>query len=366
MKKLIVFLFALLFISQSIYGENLRLDSDEDDPSFVSDSDEDDLSLSDEDALAIAEKRRHHGHNDRPGLPLSKTAATLGPLADLAGTWVGNGFVLTALPNFSSKAPSTGPGPFRLLLNATNELLEFTPIGGPIPNRGVISCFGSKTGQPDISLFGLTYLQRIWDLETNEPLHIEPGIFVYVPPTTVFPKEPKATVVRLATIPHGDAVLAQSTKIFTIKGPPKFDVVSSLPFKAEEGDDDPCIPPITPEYLLPYTNPTNLPPDIPASYVLNPNQFLSDAIQGQDIISTTVVMITTDFPDNDPPVGGILNIPFVTLNANADELDAIFFIETVRQPDGSTFLQLQYSQKVGMDFLGIDWPHIQVATLVKQ
>lgn len=65
-------------------------------------------------------------------------------------------------------------------------------------------------------------------------------------------------------------------------------------------------------------------------------------------------------------VGGILNIPFVTQNANAAKLDAIFWIETVQQPDGSTFLQLQYTQTVILNFLGINWPHISVATLVKQ
>jgi hypothetical protein len=47
-------------------------------------------------------------------------------------------------------------------------------------------------------------------------------------------------------------------------------------------------------------------------------------------------------------------------------LDATFWIETVQQPDGSTFLQLQYTQTVLLNFLGIDWPHISVATLTKQ
>jgi hypothetical protein len=38
----------------------------------------------------------------------------------------------------------------------------------------------------------------------------------------------------------------------------------------------------------------------------------------------------------------------------------------VRQTDGSEFLQLQYTQTVILNFLNIDWPHISVATLVKQ
>jgi hypothetical protein len=47
-------------------------------------------------------------------------------------------------------------------------------------------------------------------------------------------------------------------------------------------------------------------------------------------------------------------------------MDAIFWIETVQLADGSSFLQLQYVQRVILDFLGIHWPHISVATLVKQ
>jgi hypothetical protein len=53
-------------------------------------------------------------------------------------------------------------------------------------------------------------------------------------------------------------------------------------------------------------------------------------------------------------------------NANATRLDTIFWIETVQQTDGSTFLQLQYTQTVILNFLGIDWPHISVSTLIKQ
>ena len=62
--------------------------------------------------------------NARPGLPLAATASNLGPLADLAGTWVGTGFNLISLPDFSSVPPGTGPKDFRLKLNATIETLQ--------------------------------------------------------------------------------------------------------------------------------------------------------------------------------------------------------------------------------------------------
>jgi hypothetical protein len=66
-------------------------------------------------------------------------------------------------------------------------------------------------------------------------------------------------------------------------------------------------------------------------------------------------------------VGGIVNMPFDVKNANATRLDAVFWIETVQQPDGiSTFLRLQYTQTVILNFLDINWPHISAATLTKQ
>ena len=96
---------------------------------------------------------------------------------------------------------------------------KFTPIGGAVPNRGVVSAPSSHTGQPDISIFGLTYLQRVSDQVTNEALHIEPGMWINVPPTTVLPPGTGETVVRMGTIPHGDSILAQSTLILTVPTP---------------------------------------------------------------------------------------------------------------------------------------------------
>lgn len=140
------------------------------------------------------------------------------------------------------------------------------------------------------------------------------------------------------------------------------------------------VDPILPGYFDPFLNPP-LPPGIPLPFVANPNLLLQDAILGQTIINTVVLIISTTAinvttPANaDPasttiaipaPSGNIGNIPFVAQNAAPTKLDAIFWIETVQNPDGSTFLQLQYTQTVILNFLGIDWPHISVATLTKQ
>jgi hypothetical protein len=299
-------------------------------------------------------------YNSRPGFPLKKTADNLGPLADLTGTWVGTGFNLISLPDFSSTPPSTGPKAFRLKLNATIENLQFIPIGGAVPNRGVTATPPATGGQPDISLFGLTYLQKVSDQVTNSAMHIEPGIWVYVAGDGILPAGQPDTVVRMGSIPHGDSILAQSTDIITVAGGPQIAAVSSTPVKVDGTA-------ILPGYLDPFLNPP-LPPGIKLSYVANPNQQLLDDIAGQTIIKTIVLIISTNNVSNvlNTPAGGILNIPFVTQNASATQLDAIFWIETVQQPDGSTFLQLQYTQTVVLNFLGINWPHISVATLTKQ
>jgi hypothetical protein len=65
-------------------------------------------------------------------------------------------------------------------------------------------------------------------------------------------------------------------------------------------------------------------------------------------------------------VGGIVNIPFVSVNANASSFSARFFIETMQDTDGRQFLQLQYIQTVILGFENLLWPHISVGTLVKQ
>jgi hypothetical protein len=285
----------------------------------------------------------------RATAPATKHLEQLGPLRELGGTWIGHGFNLIALPDFDNPPPA-GPQPFRLKLNATVEILEFTQIGGNVPNRG-------STGQKDIDIFGFTYLQRVSDAATNSALHIEPGLWLHVPATDV-PKAPE-TVVRQGSIPHGTSILAQGAVIPTVSGGPNIQAVDSTPF-TDQG-------PITSAgYLTPFTS-AALPQGAKQSYVKNPNQALLDAIANQTIIRTEVLDISTETATAPSfQGGGLLNIPFLDQNAKATQFKAIFWIETVQQQDGTTFMQLQYTQTTILDFLGIHWPHISVATLVKQ
>ncbi len=280
----------------------------------------------------------------RASASVEESAPLLGPLAELPGSWFGTGFNLISRPDFENNLP------FFLEVNETHESLTFTEIGAPIPNRG--------SGQDDIFFLGVHYLQQISDAVSRGALHLEPGIWLNVPATTD-PVAP-ASVVRLATIPHGDSLLAQGNAI-TVAGGPDIQPVSSTPTHSTGPNAG---QPLTGAYLAPFTS-TALPPGIPVGSIANPNLVLTDAIKDQKIIETTVLVIDTTTPIGGS-TGGIENMPFVVRNATATRMNAIFWIEKVQREDGSGhFLQLQYTQTVILNFLNIDWPHIAVATLVK-
>jgi hypothetical protein len=159
----------------------------------------------------------------------------LGLLNELSGTWDGEGFSLIARPDFRDKAN------LYLQLNQTRETLTIMPIESAIPNRGF--------GQDDIELFGLSYLQKIVDQDTEGCLHVEPGVWITQPPTTYPLQNPPPgdqIIARMASIPHGSAMLAQGT-LSHFTGPPtlkpqgsiekyngsRFPSFNSTPFRAD-------------------------------------------------------------------------------------------------------------------------------------
>ena len=282
------------------------------------------------------------------------TAANLGLLHKLPGRWVGKGFNLIARP---ARLGIPGNPPFFLELNATSETLEFTAIGGDIPNRGET--------EPTALLHAVTYLQSVTDCANKTGIHKEPGLWVRVPATAENPSE---TYVRQATIPHGDSLLAQSTFFATVQGGPTIDPVNSLPFPLSDAIPALTANPANPiggAYINPYLQ-SALPGEClpsgldPAATIKDPTEVLRADIKDQTIHETDVIAVSTS------PVGGIVNIPFVVQNANAVRLDAIFWIETVKHIFGTVYFQLQYVQRVILDFDNIHWPHVSVATLVKE
>jgi hypothetical protein len=286
----------------------------------------------------------------------------LGLLADLQGKWVGRGFNQIWRP-FNS------PGQDHFLeLNETLETLEFDLIPGDIPNRGLL--------QADITLHGLRYLQQVQDANVPGPngkpagIHVEPGIWVSVPPTTD-PQDPD-TVARMANIPHGTSLVAQGTAVSVTNTPPQFAVAGITPFVI--GSPGNLVP--FPESTL--TNPSQFRtpaadiPNVTQAMVDNPNVVLAQGIQAKTVHVMTVLDIST-VPLNPPPAGGgTSNIAFLQgtgngPNAQAAQMSAIFWIESYTEsPHGPVKHQLQYSQTVLLNFRGLSWPHVSVATLQKQ
>jgi hypothetical protein len=233
-------------------------------------------------------------------------------------------------------------------------------------------------------------------------------------PKTNDPQE-AATLARMASIPHGTTINAQGT-FFTVNGPPRIDPVDITPFTINGGNPVPF-----PSQIATNPGTPRIPQDLTAfiaagtitqDILKDPNTVLRNHIAGQNIISTTVLIIDTK-PAAPLFGGGTDNIAFLLgdpaaaqPNANAVEMKAIFWIETVEheihipvvhpaaQPQivqavgvrgnqvAPTFVvhppeaitapkvikfrtkQIQYSQQVFLNFKGLTWPHVSVATLV--
>lgn len=341
----------------------------------------------------------------------------LGPLAPMVGSWHGAGFNTIFRP-LNPHSPNTLPVPATgdniLELNLTHEDTTFSAIQGAIPNRGMV--------QADIALFGMTYLQQITDVTTQPHvgIHIEPGIWILVP-RTADPHESQ-TVTRMASIPHGTTVNGQGT-VKSIDGPPNIPPVDITPSFISSGQKTP-FPSQTATQTGTPRIPQDLSSFIAAGSITqemldDPNSVLRKAIAHQTITHTTEISISTTGLPASPASGGSSNIAFLvnggepadtignpaSPNANAIKMTATFWIETVQtklripvfrpghppihfpirtaipghpnhhlvldpvrdvpKPTEITlhFTQIQYSQTVILNFNGLSWPHVSVATL---
>jgi hypothetical protein len=289
--------------------------------------------------------------NDEGPPPSSDARVGLGPLDALAGNWSGTGFNAIWRPH-------RGNSDHFLELNVTNDQIDLEVIDGLIPNRGFV--------QGQIFMRGLRYLQQISDANVTvngnpAGLHIEPGLWINIPALTN-PKEP-AAVARLASIPHGTTILIQGTAK-TAAGGPSIPDVSLTPFNIGHRDE----PIDFPEQHLKDTTPfrTSGPglTGITQAMLNNPNKVLTD--NTANVTTTTRLHVSTT--PGDIVGGGASNMAFLVgakdgPNADVAHVVATFWLETLA---GDTEpKRLQYSQTVLLNFAGISWPHITVATLTK-
>jgi len=338
----------------------------------------------------------------------------LGGIAGFTGVFKGTGLNTIFRPQNFALTPTPLPNPAKgnddniLEVNLTEETLSFSAALGSIPNRGMV--------QGDVFLNGIPYLQTINDVSDPEHpvgIHFEPGVWLAVPPTTQ-PVE-GATLVRMASIPHGTTITAQGTS-FAVPGGPRIDPVDITPFiigsnphqlirfPSQEASD-------TETFRLPQDLSNFIAAGTITQDILdNPNLILKTRADAQNITATTVIVISTS-PDLPLFGGGTDNIAFLlgdptstAPNADATQMTAIFWIETVAEtitvPPGGpyqpvivegstsagspvarfavtsdtaiteerqvdvTYTQIQYTQTVFLDFNGLTWPHVSVATLV--
>jgi hypothetical protein len=222
----------------------------------------------------------------------------------------------------------------------------------------------------------------------------------------------------MASIPHGTTINAQGTAS-TTPGAPTIPPVDITPFFSSSLQRIRF-----PSQTAATQGTARIPQDltgIPITQAMldDPNSVLRDHIASQHIISTTTITISTSPPQ---PLfgGGADNIAFLLgfqgaignpnssgQNAQTVIMNATFWIETVEhtivippfstppagpielRPEGRTLgapittftvqlpvpiphplpitlrtTQIQYSQTVLLNFNGLSWPHISVATLV--
>lgn len=319
----------------------------------------------------------------------------LGPLQKLPGVWVGRGtgWNMIALPFQKAPAPPTG-FKFRVLMNQYDEELRFTFVDDDVPNRGL-----TRPGNPDFDQFVVTldYQQKIAQVAAEDrphsglagaaglPIHHEPGLWLYEKNRRAKDDElsrGEATeveldVARLASIPHGNSVLALGHSAVH-EGMPPIPPVSGLPIGRFEDVSTPDYDFKSDLYLEPYKHYIDNPfmgnvavPGFPGFSPADMNEILRFANQGVNIVRTTTLTV-----DSTRRSGGIRNVPFSVREAEPVDMKSTFWIQELadRDENGEPKLRLQYSQVVMLHFFNpredefpgrVVWPHISIATLEK-
>jgi hypothetical protein len=251
---------------------------------------------------------------------------------------------------------------------------------------------GIRNAQDDDEIFlnALHYLQQISDITTHQELHLEPGCWIYVPAATNPNFTTTQQLYRSGVVPHGNSFLAGSIEVKVEKKSPDFETeeFSLLPFPQHQEDNRLSLNPTG--YTAQYTDTSKIPKTMIPKYsdgldtsiVLDPRKFLLEDLKGLTVSQTKTISISTvdnttitNTANQGVLLGGVLNVPTLTIQANAAQVEATFYIEKIKDADDSFFWQLQYIQEVYLDFpvkrngvLGniITWPHVSVATLRKQ
>lgn len=320
----------------------------------------------------------------------------VGPLEPLVGVWTaeGTGWNMIALPFHGAPPPPAGM--FRILMNQYDEELKFTFVDDGVKNRGLL-----RPGEVDFDqvVATLDYQQKIAQVVAEDApssgglagppklaIHHEPGLWLYEKNRRAkddqikgdVVSEVELTVARLASVPHGNSVLAIGTaEIFD--GMPDIPAISGLPSGRFEDVSTPAYDFKSDPYLKPYKHYIDHPfkgnmggvVGFPGFSPADMNAILRFANTGVKIARTTVLTV-----DSTRRTGGVRSLPFSVREAEPVSMKSTFWIQELvdKGPDGKPLLRLQYSQVVLLQFfrpredeqpgLAI-WPHISIATLNK-
>lgn len=305
----------------------------------------------------------------------------LGPLKDLPGVWCNTpnferqGFNMIALP-FQDAMSDGEQIDYRLLVNQYNEELKFDLVDKGVPNRGKhLDNIGIAAAGPDFDqrVVALDYQQMITQISAEDfpkdenagdfdgkVIHREPGLWLHM----VDERLNEIDLARLATIPHGDAVLALGRSGFV---PDDVEIPKLLKSGLPVGDTRDLNDP----YLAPYKHFADC--HFHGFDPINPQRLLQKVrdqwdAAGINILETTAVLKV----DSTVETGGINNIPFIVKQANAASMKSTFWIMRI-DDHGVDKMILQYLQIVILDFMPredghpglVRWPHISINTLEK-
>lgn len=288
----------------------------------------------------------------------------LGPLAPLLGTWVSPryaGFNVMPIPQ------ATAPNGFILKNIFYYEVTTFSAIQGKVANRA---------GTYEQDAYTIFYSQRVFfadGVQKDQLVHAENGSWLhqvinpqgqgpvntppYVPsppaPEPLPPQDPTRAVVKQASIPHGNSILALGGSEF-IQGAPVIPVVSALPIDAPYA------------FSIPYGT------DIPENLNINPNFILEVALekqrqQGIEVVHTTALHVDSDNH------GQVANTPFMKENSDVPRFTNSVWLEQL----SNGMQQLQYTQNITLEFplpnpdspksdrVRYLFPHITANTLYK-
>jgi hypothetical protein len=288
----------------------------------------------------------------------------LGVLSRLSGKWrslPGHGWNMIPLPYHTK---SIKEFEFRLFLNQYDEELSFTPLDGPVPNRG-FKFEGLHIKETDQFIAPMRYEQKITQLAASDypdsglaskpgsVIHEEVGMWLHLTNQA----ESQQDLVRMATVPHGDTVLALGG-CSDCEGAPEIEGINGLPIGT--------IRSLHNIFLKPYKH-FHEQPFLGEFDPCHPNAFLNKVNEGVKIKKTTAIKISTK---NDG--GGVNNIPFIIKQAKTSEMESTLWIQELDATDeqGNSQIRLQYSQLVYLEFFPsieggrIRWPHVSINTLV--